>query len=292
MNIFNTAGAITLSVVFLLMNKGNVAPNEQQPNSPISHYTPKPTGEITIVKKWQLPDELKEVSGIAYISHNQFACIMDEKGIIYIYNTASNSIEKQIPFWGGGDFEGIAVAGKTIYAIRSNGILYSINNYNSAKPVIKEYKTPLTKKQNTEGLCYDEKNNRLLITIKGNEPNKVDYKGVYAFNLRNNKLDKKPVFKISLTDAILKNGEDDHKLQPSDIAIHPITGDIYIIDGEHPRLLILSANGKPKLLHHLPKDEFALPEGIDFSKKGELFICNEGKLLGSGNILQVKIESR
>lgn len=287
------AGIITASLVSLVIGKEVFLPVKQKANRPetaINCYAAKPADKITIVKKWQLPDELKEVSGIDYIDANRFACIMDEKGIIYIYNTTTNSVEKQVPFWGSGDFEGIAVAGKTIYAIRSNGIIYSIANYNSAKPIIKEYKTHLTKKQNTEGLCYDGQHNRLLITIKGNEPNNKDYKGIYAFNLQTNKLDKNPVLKINLTNELLQSAEDSHKLQPSDLAIHPLTGDLYILDGEHPRLLILNASGKPKLLHHLPKQDFALPEGITFSKKGELFISNEGKLLGSGNILKVEIE--
>ena len=33
------------------------------------------TSQVKIVRKWDLPKELKEVSGIAYLDANRFACI-------------------------------------------------------------------------------------------------------------------------------------------------------------------------------------------------------------------------
>src|SRR5687767_3831160 len=56
----------------------------------------KMSGVIKILKRWDLPGVLKEISGIAYIDANHFACIQDEIGIIYIYNTETGKIEKEI----------------------------------------------------------------------------------------------------------------------------------------------------------------------------------------------------
>lgn len=248
---------------------------------------PKPDTTILITQQWKMPAILREISGITCIDENRLACVQDERGIIYIYNLISDSIEKEIPFAGNFDFEGIALAGKTMYAIRSNGILYSIQKYNSDTPVVAEIKTWLKAKQNAEGLCYDAKHNRLLIAIKGNDPVGKDYKGIYAYSLKTGKLDRKPVLKINFNDSIW--GNTGHRMQPSDLAINPHTGDIYIIDGETPSILVMSPQGIHKKLYYLDRTEFKLPEGISFSKKGQLFICNEGKLLGQGNITEIVI---
>ena len=97
-----------------------------------------------------------------------------------------------------GDYEGLAVVGETIWVLRADGKLFEVNNINAADPMVKEYGTQLTTKQDPEGLCYDKKNNRLLIAIKGNEPDTDDYKGIYAFDLATKKMNDQPVFKIDL----------------------------------------------------------------------------------------------
>ncbi len=244
---------------------------------------------IIITQKWKLPAVLKEISGIAYIDENRLACIQDEKGILFIYNLVYDSIEKQIPFAGNFDFEGIALAGKTMYAIRSNGILYSIENYNSNKPTVTEIKNWLTVRQNVEGLCYDQKHNRLLIAIKGTDPVGIDYKGIYEYNLRTRKLNRTPVLKIKFNDPIWNNTA--IKMQPSDLAIDPLSGDVYILDGKTPSILVMSPNGIHKKLYYLDAGEFGQPEGISFSKTGQLFICNEGSLLERSNIIEFVINS-
>ncbi|MDQ3290507.1 MAG: SdiA-regulated domain-containing protein, partial [Bacteroidota bacterium] len=117
---------------------------------------------VQILEKWDMPAVLKEVSGIAYLGPNRFACVQDEAGTVFIYNTANSKIEKEIPFGGSGDYEGITVTGKSAYVVSSNGTLYEIEDLEQDKPKVKTYSTSLTAEQNVEGLCYDKKGNRLL----------------------------------------------------------------------------------------------------------------------------------
>jgi uncharacterized protein YjiK len=250
-----------------------------------------PSDDIRVLQKWELPSQLTEVSGIEYLNANQFACIQDELGHIFIYNTASQKIEKEIPFGEPGDYEGIAVAGNTAYVMRADGKLFEVANYMSAKPTVQQYSTPLNQKQDVEGLAYDKKNNRLLLAIKGNEPNTQDYKGIYAFDLRTKKMVAEPVYKVDLTHQIwkdVKGKKAGNKMQPSDLAVHPTTGDIYITDGANPKLLIMDANGKKKEVHPLSKSAFEQPEGISFTPDGELFISSEGGN-GAGVIAKVEV---
>ena len=78
-------------------------------------------------------------------------------------------------------------------------------------------------------------------------------------------------------------------MQPSAIAIHPQTGDIYVTEATNPKLLVLDRTGKLKSLKILNSEEFYKPEGISFSPEGKMFISNEGKD-DPGNILEVNVQ--
>lgn len=248
--------------------------------------------EVKVINKWMLPAILEEVSGIAYLSKDRFACVQDETGTIFIYNTGTSKIEREVPFAGAGDYEGVTLAGKTAYVVRSDGKLYEVDNIESANPKVKQYDTPLTEEHNVEGLCFDQQHNRLLLAIKGSEPGDQHYKGIYAFDLSIKKMAAVPVYKINLTDAVFKNTKAKKKesiMRPSEINVHPLTGDVYITEATNPKILVMDAKGNNKALYNLSKANFSQPEGFTFSPAGELFISNEGKK-ESGNILQVQIE--
>jgi uncharacterized protein YjiK len=271
-------------------DKGKKDKNKEEAN------TVATSGSVQVQQRWELPAALKEISGIAYLNATQFACVEDESGKIYIYNTASQKVDKEISFAGPGDYEGIAVAGTTAYVMQADGKLYEVANYmNSNKPAVKAYNTGLTVKQDVEGLAYDKKNNRLLLAIKGNEPNTDDYKGIYAFDLSSKTMAAAPAYKIDLTHSIWGEGKGKGKkskkvIQPSDLEVHPTTGDIYIVDGPNPKLLVLDASGTPKHILGLSKSDFEQPEGLAFTPAGELYISSEGGK-GAGIIAKVAVSN-
>ncbi len=247
---------------------------------------------LKIVREWNLPQVLKEISGINYLDSNHFACIQDEIGSIFILNSSSGLVETQIPFGPPGDYEAIAIVKGDAYVACADGRLYEVSNYNTGKPSVKEYGTHLTVKQNVEGLVYDAINKRLLVAIKGKEENNSLYKGVYAFDLVTKKMPVKPVIRINIQDIIFnKNRKKTLKsnIQPSEIAIHPLTGDLYITDASRPQLLIMDNTGKIKDLILLDKIDFPKPEGITFSPAGECYIANEGKKQQPAKLLLVAL---
>lgn len=245
--------------------------------------------EVEILQKWELPPELKEVSGIAYLDEQRFACIQDEEGTIFIFNRVANKIEKKIPFAGPGDFEGITVKGDVAYVIRADGKVYEVH-MKVGKNSAKEYSTPLTVEHNVEGLCYDKNNNRLLLAIKEDEPSNPGYKGIYAFDLSTKTMVKEPAFKIKQEDKLIKEAGDkkNKSIMPSEIAIHPVTREIYITDGPQANLLLMDEAGNLRRLVELGK-EFPQPEGITFSPRGEIFISNEGTK-DPGNIIEIRLK--
>lgn len=257
-----------------------------------TEITETASGSIVITKKWDLPKILTEISGLAYLDEDRFACVQDEQGTVFIYNTATATIEKEIPFAGPGDYEGLTLVNETVWVLRADGHLYEVDNIKTAKPTVKEYSTHLTVNHNTEGLCYDKKNNRLLVAIKDAEPASKDYKGIYSFDLTNRSMAKEPVFKIDLQNAVFVTGKSKKNkgdgIMPSAIGIHPITGDMYVPDGRKAKLLVMDTTGAIKKLYQLNSNEFAQPEGITFKPDGNMFISNEGAKK-PGNILLVEI---
>jgi len=249
---------------------------------------------VVLVNKWNVPEILKEISAIEYIDDKRFACVQDELGKIFIFNVETEKIEKEIPFASTGDYEGLALVGETAWVLRADGRLIEVSKFNSKKPVVREYKTHLTSKQDTEGLTLDKANSRLLISIKGKEPETDAYKGIYAFDLESKKMAKEPVIKIDLANDIFdskKSGKKkkDAAINPSEIVVNPKTGDIYVTDGRNPHLLIMDKSGEILSLLKLEDPAFSQPEGMSFSPDGKLFISNEGTKK-AGNILEVKIQ--
>lgn len=282
---------LALAVVFRFVSwdKKNGSGKGSDKSEKIDLLAPDKDQEAKVIITWILPRELLEVSGIAWLDADHFACVQDEAGTVYLFNIRQNKIDKEIPFGSKGDYEGIAIAGNTIYVLRADGVIFGIENYSSDQRKVKMYTTTLAKKQDSESLTYDKKNNRLLVAVKAADPNSQDYKGIYAFDLATKKMSATPVFKIDLNHPVFK-GEKKAKnaISPSDIEIHPLTGEIYVLEGSNPKLLIMSDQGNIRTLYKLKGPDFPQPEGLSFGPDGKMYISNEGNET-EGNILQVEL---
>jgi len=280
-------------------------PGEMEPNGPkeedFSYDLENPDDKIP------LPSYLEEISGLSYYGKHKIACIQDEKGIIYILNLDQEKISKKIEFGDDGDYEDIAVVDKTAYVLRNSGHIYRIEHFNKKDREVKKYNTPLKEKNNTEGMAYDPLTNGLLIACKGSPSIEKEnpykgYRAIYRFDLKEEKLEKTPLFlvdlerldsykdlsafeKLSISVAKrLRLVESGTSFQPSGIAIHPRYGDIYIIASVGKLLIVLDRRGKVTEVRELDPKIFRQPEGICFSPSGELFISSEGHG-GKGYIL-------
>lgn len=261
-------------------------------------------------KLWHLPDGLAEISGLSFIDKDRLACNQDEKGNIYIFNIKKGELENKIKFNGSGDYEAIEVVGEDVWIIKSNGYLYRVKDYKKNKSYKEhKYKTSFDERNNIEGLGYDPVKHRVLIACKGypfignKHKKRTDkFKAVYEFDLKNNKLNKKPVFLISLDSvryyksyntitrlgveisSSFDSSEGDASFKPSGIAVHPVTGNIYVLASVGKSLIVLNPQGEILALIRLKKEIHKQPEGICFSPEGTLYISNEDKG-GRGSIM-------
>ena len=245
-------------------------------------------------KVYNLPPSLHEISGITTVDASSLACIQDEHGLVFIYDLNRNSITLQIPFGSDGDYEGIARVNKALYVLRSDEVLTEIVDFTSAKSPINVYETGIPGKD-AEGLCYDPKNNRLLIApkeISSDKPSAQTSRHIYGFNIASKTLikgtvmdfDIKKIEEFAVRNNIKvamkgKKGEvkvPDINMKISAIGIHPVTYKLYAISGPERLLFVFNMNGTIESMERLDKDLFAQPEGITFMENGDMLISNEG----------------
>jgi uncharacterized protein YjiK len=263
--------------------------------------------------RFKLPGYLEEISGLSYYGKGKLACVQDEKARIYVWNLEKEKISKQIDFGSDGDYEDIAVVDEHAYILKSDGDIYRIKNFKKKDRKVKKFNTPLKEKNDSEGIAYDPLSHALLIACKGSPSiekgtSYEGFKAIYSFDLEQEKLDADPHFLIDLEnlDSYIDRNvfnrwsvkvakklrliESETSFQPSGLAIHPISGDIYIISSVGKLLIVLNRLGKVLDVRELDEKLFRQPEGICFSPGGDLFISNEGQG-GKGYILKFTIHA-
>ena len=240
----------------------------------------------------KLPKDLKEISGLDVLDDAHLVAIQDEKGKIFSIRMSDGEIQEDKRFGKDGDYEGIEVVDDLLYVLRSDGDVYRIRDWPSSDVDAKKYETFLGTKHDTEGLAYDEKNNRLLIACKESPGSGLkNSRAVYAFDLDSKELIENPVLVIDLKqledltpdnplNKLIRNlaapVADLSGFKPAALAIHPITEQIFVISSVRKILLAYNEAGTLEDLWILPEDLFRQPEGLAFLPNGDLFIANEG----------------
>ncbi len=280
-----------LSIILISCSSKQNSKSQESPNNKgiIPYNLDKPSKTI------KLPSELREISALSYYENNLLAAVQDENGIIYMINYKSGKIEQKIKIEAFGDFEGIEIIDRTVYMMKSNGEIIRVKNFRSESPVIEKFDLAFSSKNDCEGLGYDAQKNNLLIACKGKSalaedlqkdlhlPEMKKYRAIYSVNIKMMKLNTKPEFLLEKKEYEKISKTDDFK--PSAIAVHPVSGNIYILASAGKLLVVLDKNGNYLEHIQLVSKIFRQPEGICFSPDGEkLFISNEGKGK-KGNIL-------
>lgn len=249
---------------------------------------------------FEMPEELKEISGLSLsddgehlVAHN------DEEGTIFVLSKATGQLQKKIAFWHEGDFEGIEVVGKDAFVIKSNGKIHQVQDFlTNEHPLTVKHSTFLNKENDVEGLGYDAARNALLVGCKGkgvDEEGSELKRAIYAFSLDNMQLQSKPVYVLEPNDIrrLLETyprgsahekiyrtfaaGTEEMRFNPSAVAVHPLSKDVYLTSATGNMLMVMDFNGRPLFIEKFEKNIHHQPEGICFDKDGTLYIANEGK---------------
>jgi uncharacterized protein YjiK len=235
-------------------------------------------------KSYFLPGHLQEISGLSYWKESILLCVEDENGYLYLFDHKREEVINELKFGKKGDYEGVAQYNDVAYVIRSDGQLYFFEI--KEEPEVTKIKLPFTSKNDLEGLTVGHKKDELYIACK-RSPDifERDLKGraVYQYNVKKDKVDTNPyilltseTFEIELKKAGLKPSNH-MPFQPSGIAIHPFTEDVFLLSSVGKLLLVLNKSGKIVSMVPLKRSLFRQPEGICFDGFGNMFISSEGR---------------
>jgi hypothetical protein len=255
-------------------------------DSTLSYTFDSPTRTV------RLPTELKEISGIAILDEHHVVAVQDEEGILFVVDLQTGNPVEQWKFGGRRDYEDLVLLNDTVYVIESDGTLYEVTGWRGPNATTREIDTGLSSRYDTEGLAYDA--GRLFIGCKEYPGDNLEgYRAVYAFDVAAERLIEKPAYLLSIEEmapyaraaqprdlegklrALIEGRLYEFGIQPSALAFHPITGELYVLSAETKAIAVLGRDGRLRHVHLLPQALFRQPEGMAFYPNGDLLISNE-----------------
>ncbi|MEQ8243724.1 SdiA-regulated domain-containing protein [Fulvivirga sp.] len=267
---------LTYLVVFAL-SIGCISPTDQSKDAQDYDLSKVPYKLYAPTETIKLHYDLQEISGLTYLSTNKLGAVEDETGKFYILDANTGDVLNKIKFGKSGDYEGVEYDDGTVWVMKSSGDFISFQFEGDNAINIEEYKSEFTSRNNLEGLGY--LNGTLLIAAKGDgQIDGIEKKGKGIYKLEEAKA--RSLLFIEKRDLEKFIEKRDHfnsmrDFDPSAIAVHPLTSDIYILSADHV-LVVYDGELKLKEVVKLDKKIFYQPEGICFSPQGQLFISSEG----------------
>ena len=236
---------------------------------------PKKTDPVAM---WIMPNELKEISGLALTPDGNVLAHDDEIGRVYVIDPRGGRIVKRFNLGESpphGDFESITIAGKDIYLLASNGRLYEFQEGGDGENVPYSIRdTGLGKDCEFESMVYEADSDWLVMPCK-NVKNK-SLKGqivVYRWKRQGSDSSRVSMFTIPEAQAIGSNGW--KYLKPSDVTIDPANGN-YIMITSHPDKAIIEVTPGGQFVHSEPLPEgHNQPEGVAITRDSVLIVSDE-----------------
>ncbi len=232
--------------------------------------------------QWQLPLDLREISGLALDDSGSLFAIDDERAVIHQLDYENGGLRRRFAVGSPtlrGDFEGLAAVGDTLYALTSEGTLLRFPVGEDGDRVKAELRdTGLGERCEFEGLTYDRGQDALLLACK-----RVLVRGrkrqvhVYRWPLQAGSELSPP---LVIDEDILAAAVDAEDFQPSAIAIDETDNSLWLLAARQRAVarLTVSSPGKLQLLEatvlpfaqlHRQSEGLALTEGL-------IMIADEG----------------
>jgi len=261
---------------------------------PGSKFTSPPGYNLNDPEKFLMPESLLEISGVAFhqLTPDTAYSIQDEDGRVFMQQWGVKKAS-DTKFNSKGDYEDLAILGKSMFILKSNGSFFAFPLSEMGKSNaegIKEWKKLLPKGE-YESMYADNSNSQLYVLCKNCD---VDKKKdqitgfILAYDPGTASLTQKETFMVD-TKLIQASGHKvQHGLRASALGRNPVTSDWYILSSVNKMLVVADSKWAIKGIHRLDSGIFNQPEGIAFDKDQNLYISNEGDEITNGNILKFK----
>ena len=240
----------------------------------------------------KLPSALDEISGIVYYPKDKSVlAINDEVGWLYKIHLKEDPDIQKWKYSNGADFEDLVLIDSTFYVLESNGNIIRFKFLRPDSVDRQEFILPTPGKNEFEILYHYPQKNKLVLLCKDCEIDNKNSLTAFSFNLDSMAYSSSPAFVIDIRKIEDLLDEKRLRFKPSAAAIHPLTGELYIISAINKVLVVSDLNGIPRKVYKINPKLYKQPEGLTFTSKGDLIISNESADIGAANILFFKYKN-
>jgi len=274
-------------LLMLLLSMLAIASSCAQKKSAKTTFPPHYSAEPIILK---MEKDLEEISGLSFDPSDYSAvyAISDDKGSLYKVLLSDGKIVSKLKFHDQKNFEDLAIVGDSCYVLNSNGNIVSFNyKINEVKNAVMHHIRE--KGKNEFEILYRDKaaSSKLILICKGCERDKKKEVSTFSYDIATGIYTDGP-FILDAKDILKKSLVEKNRFKPSAAVIHPITGELYIVSSINKLLVITDTKGNLKQVYPLDEQLFKQPEGIAFTRSGDMLISNETAGKGAANILIYK----
>lgn len=237
----------------------------------------------------KLPSALDEISGIVYYPKDKSVlAINDEVGWLYKIHLKEDPDIQKWKYSPGADFEDLVLVDSTFFVLESNGNILRFKFLRPDSVNTQEFVFPAPGKNEFEILYHDPRERKLLMLCKDCEIDNKNSLTAFSFDLDSMAYSSEPAYVIDIRKIEDLLEEKRLRFKPSAAAIHPLTGELFIISSINKVLVVADVKGVPKQVYKINPRLYKQPEGMTFTSKGDLIISNESADIGAANILFFK----
>lgn len=253
-------------------------------------YGQRASYNLDAPEKFNLPNMIDEISGITFLNDSVLLAVDDEHGKVFQFSLNENIEVSGFTFGKDKDYEGITRVKSQIYILQSKGNLYSFP-YKIPIGETEQFNLNVKGKNQFEIVYYDVTEKKLVLICKKCKTDSKSVNSAWAFDLTTKTFKQEPFFIIK-REAIEKGyGKSIKRFKPSAAAIHPLSGDLYIISSINKLLVVMDNKTKSvKSVTPLERTLFKQPEGIAFNPDGDMIISNEAAGKGPANIILFRLQ--
>ncbi len=224
------------------------------------------------VVRWNLPDKLREISGLALTHDQRLLAVTDEEAIVYEYDYEQGRLVKAFALGEPtlrDDFEGIAVLNGKVWLMNSKGDVYSAPEGGDGERVAYEKHKFIFKDDcELEGLAADEERNSLILICK--DAKKKKDRLLFEWSLADEST------KIRLPESDIAASLTQKRIHPSGIEIDPASGNLWVVMAREHAVIELARDGTfIDVIMKLDSNHHQQAEGITITYDGRLLIADE-----------------
>ncbi len=238
--------------------------------------------------RWELPTAFREVSGLALHDDGRMFLHHDERAVVAVLDTATGRLTSSYQVGAApilGDFEGIAIAGPSLFLVTSDGVLHQVAIPRPGQPSgalpVTVTPTGVGRFCEVEGLAYDARDRVLLLACKTPRAKELGRDvAVYRWSIERRALATPD--RVVIPRSALARSRKAADFHPSSIEVNPRTGGWVLISSADRAVAAIDRDGRVVMTAPLG-GRHPQPEGLAIDRRGRAFVSDEGAK-GSGSI--------